>query len=536
VFSNRTVILDCGASRTALGVFSRQGGRLQLEDCAVENFPVTAGSEDTWLENTGKALRTLRSRLKTPGPAVLVLPAHMVLTKFIKTPRVGPAQRDKIIRFEAGENIPYSLADVVWDSVVAGERAGEVAVLLAAAKQEAVEPLCAALQAAGFEPRLVLPAPLATLAAHRLVHPAEGGSSLVLNIGARSTILLLVGPTGFVTRPLALGGNSVTQQIAVNQDCDPEEAETIKLTERSEGLTADARETFATRLAQEITRSVLHFRRQSDMAQPNHVHLTGGGARLAGLVGALAARLKVPVDHLDALAGVDVMTGVAGDDFAGLGSTLTDLVGAAAAQLQPEQPVLNLLPPKWRRHENHRRRQPWLMAAAGLAVAAMLPPVLHYRAIAAAARHKAAAIECAIAPLRQREARIRGDLAQLGDLQQQAATLQAVHDRRAGWLNLLADLQERLVRVEDVWLEQLQVTPAAAGGPARLHLSGRMLDRTNPLAKVSLETTSRVKALLRDIDGSPHVRVAEEGQRFDNSQPGILKFDFILTADPARPL
>lgn len=536
MLSKRTVILDCGASRTALGVFSRKGHRLQLENGVVEIFPVTAGSEDTWLENTGKALRTLRARVKTPGPAVLVLPAHLVLTKFIKTPRVAPAQRDKIIRFEAGENIPYALADVVWDSVVTGERAGELAVMLAAAKLEAVEPLCAAVQAAGFEPRLVLPAPLATLAAHWLVHPAQTGSSLVLNIGARSTILLVVGPQGFVTRPLALGGNSVTQQLAVNQDCDPEEAETIKLTERNTGLTADAMEMFATRLAQEITRSVLHFRRQSDMAQPDRVHLAGGGARLAGLAEALAAKLKVPVDHLEALAAVDVMTGAAKDDVARLGSTLADMVGAAATQLQPERPMLNLLPPKWRRLENHRRRQPWLIAAAVLAVAALLPPVLHYRVISTAARHKAAAIERAIAPLREREARIRGDLAQLGDLRQQAAWLQAVHDRRAGWLNLLADLQERLVRVEDVWLEQLQVTPAADGMPARLHLSGRMLDRTNPLAKVSLETTSRVKSLLRDIDGSPYVRVAEEDQRFDNSQPGILKFDFVLTADSARPL
>ncbi|MDI1249924.1 MAG: pilus assembly protein PilM [Lacunisphaera sp.] len=536
MLSTRTVILDCGASRTALGIFSRKGHRPRLEDCAVVNFPVTSSSEDTWLENTANALRSLRARVKTVGPVVLVLPAHLALTKFIKTPRVGPAQREKIIRFEAGENIPYALADVVWDSVVAGERAGELVVLLAASKLEAVEPLCAAVQAAGFEPRLVLPTPLATLAAHRLVHPAQIGSSLVLNIGARSTVLLLVESTGFMARTLALGGNSVTQQIAESQDCDPGEAEAIKLAERNAGLTADARETFATRLAQEITRSVLHFRRQSDMAQPDRVHLSGGGARLAGLAEALAAKLKVPVDHLEALGSVEVARGSAPDDVAGPGSTLADLVGAAATQLQPDQPVLNLLPPKWRRQENHRRRQPWLIAAAVLAVAALLPPVFYYRAINSAVRHKIAAIEHEIAPLREREARIRIDLAQLGEFQRQADWLQAVHDRRASWLTLCADLQERLVRVEDVWLERLQVTPQEDGGPARLHLSGRMLDRTNPLAKVSLETTNRVKALLRDIDDSPYVRIAEEGQRFDNSQPGILQFDFELTADPARPL
>ena len=532
----RTTVLDCGASRTALGVFSRKGGRWRLDDYAAEIFPATAGREDNWLEHTRAALLALRPKVKAGGPAVLVLPAHLALTKFIKTPRVEPAKREKIIRFEAGENIPYALADVVWDSVVAGGRANDLEVLLVAAKLDAVQPLCAAVQAAGFEPRLILPSPLATLAAFRLVHATATGSSLVLNLGARSTTLLLVEPKRFVVRTLPLGGNSITQQIAANQDCDTEEAEAIKLSERSAPLTADAIETLATRLAQEITRSVLHFRRQSDLEQPARVHLTGGGARLAGLDQTLAAKLKVPVDRLDALGAIEIASGAAQDAVAQHALTLSDLVGAAATQLRPDQPVLNLLPPKLRRHENLRRRQPWLIAAAVLAVAALLPPVLHFRSVTGEAQRKTAAIERELAPLRERDARNRANLQQLAELQQQVAQFQGVHDRRASWLDLFADLQDRLVRVEDVWLEKLSVMPATGGAPLRLAISGRMLDRTNPLAKVSVETTNRVKALLRDIDRSPGVKVAEEGQRFDNNQPGILKFDFMLVPNPARPL
>lgn len=537
MFSDKTVILDCGASRTALGVFSRKRDRLCLDDFAVETFPVAAGSEDdNWLENTANALRILRAKIKVAGPVVLILPAHLVLTKFIKTPRVEAAKRERIVRFEAGQQIPHALPDVVWDSVVAGERANDLEMLLAAAKLDVVEPLCAVVQAAGFALRLILPAPLATLAAFRLGRPTQTGSSLVVNVGARSTALLLVGPKGFVTRTLALGGNGITQRIAASQDCDPEEAEAIKLSDRSATLTADAMETFATRLAQEIIRSVLHFRRQSDMEQPVRVHLTGGGARLARLAEVLAAKLKVPVDRLDALGAVETASGPTSGDAVRHSLVLTDLLGAAATQLRPDQPVLNLLPPRLRLHENLRRRRPRLIAAAALAVAALLPPLLHYRGVIAEARHKAAAIEQEIAPFREREARNRTNLAELEELKQQAVRLQAVHDRRAGWLNLLADLQERLVRVEDVWLEKLRVEPMADGNPPQLYLSGRMLDKTNPLAKVSLETTHRVKALLRDLDGSPYVQLAEGGQRFDNSQPGILRFDFVLTAEPARPL
>jgi type IV pilus assembly protein PilM len=517
-------------------VFRLRGDRLQLENFAVESLPAMAGQEDGWLDCTRAALAALRARADAPGPVVVVLPAHLVLTKFFRTPRLAADQRAKIVRFEAGQYLPYALTDVVWESVVVDERALAFGELLAAAKLDVVEPLCAAVQAAGFEPRLILPAPLATLAAFRLLHPAEAGSSLVLNLGARSTTLLLAGPGRFGLRTLALGGNSLAPQIAGNQDCDPGEAGATKLASPRASLTADAMENFATRLTQEITRSVLHFRRQGDLEQPGRVHLTGGGAGFAGFDQALAARLQLPVGRLDPLEALAFATNAVRDDATAHASTLTDLVGAAATQLRSDQPTLNLLPPRLRRHADFRRRQPWLIAAAVLAVAALLSPGMHYRRVSDEARRKIDAIEHELAPLRERDARNRANLRQLDEVSRQVARLQEVHDRRASWLNLLADLQDRLVRVEDVWLERLSVTPVADGGPLRLQVAGRMLDRTNPLSKVSLETTTRVKALLHDIAGMPQVSVAETGQRFDHSQPGILKFDFVLVANPAQPL
>ena len=531
--SNRTLILDCGASRTALGVFSRKGNRLRFDDYAVEIFPTQSGGEDHWLEHTRAALTKLRAKRQHGGPVVLILPAHLALTKLIKTPRVEPAKRAKVIRFEAEQSIPYALADVVWDSVVAAEHDLDLEVLLVAAKLEAVEPLSAAVQAAGFEPRLILPSPLATLAAFRLVQASPKEPALVLNLGARSTTLLHLEGRRFVARTIALGGQSITQQLAENQDCDLEEAEVIKLSERSGNLTADAMETLATRLAQEVTRSVLHFRRQSGMENPAKVWLAGGGTRLAGLSEALAAKLKVPVDRLDVLSSIEIASGAARNDAAEHALLLADLAGAAMTQLRPDQPVLNLLPPPLRRHESQRQRQPWLIAAAVLAVAALLPPVLYFRGVAAEARQKTEAIERELAPLRERDARNRANLRQLAELKQQVAELQGVYDRRAGWLNLLSDLQDRLVRVEDVWLERMTVS-SAPGAPLRLAVSGRMLDKTNPLSKVSPETFNRVKALLASIVDSPFV-ASVEGERFDNQQPGILQFDFVIVADPARP-
>ena len=513
-FSPRTIVLDCGASRTALGVFTRQGSRMRLDEYAVERF--APGSD--WLEQIRLRLLALRAQVQAAGPVVVILPAHLVLTKFLKVPRVAPAQRAKIIRFEAGQNIPFALADVAWDSVVAGENGNELEVLLAAAKHEAVESVCAAVEAAGFEPRFVLPSSLATLAGFRLLQPLHPEPSLVLNLGARSTTLLLVEANRFATRTLLFGSHSLTRPPASGQEGDAAEFASL-----------------SSRLAQEITRTLLYFRRQSNWPNPTRVYLTGGSAGLAGFAEALTVRLKIPVGWLDVSVAVQTGLGVSPGAVSADALELADLIGAAATQLRPGQPVVDLLP-SWRRsRENFRRRQPWLIAAAVLAVAALLPPVVHFRRVTGEAQRKTAAIERVLAPLREREARNRANLRQLEKLGDELVLLQSAYDRRSSWLNLLADLQDRLVRVEDVWLEKLQVVPPAAGASVKLAISGRMLDRANPLAKVSPETLHRVKTLLGSLGDSPFV-AAVESEHFDNNQAGILRFDCVLVPNPQHPL
>ena len=77
MFSSQTTILDLGASRVALGGFTRKGGRLRLDSHAVETFPIQTVGDGQWLGQTAAALRTLRGRFKSGGPVGLVLPAHL---------------------------------------------------------------------------------------------------------------------------------------------------------------------------------------------------------------------------------------------------------------------------------------------------------------------------------------------------------------------------------------------------------------------------------------------------------------------------
>jgi hypothetical protein len=66
-------------------------------------------------------------------------------------------------------------------------------------------------------------------------------------------------------------------------------------------------------------------------------------------------------------------------------------------------------------------------------------------------------------------------------------------------------------------------------------LSGRLLDISNPQSKVSSQSTQRVKQLLASFTGSQFI-TAVENERFDNSQNGLLRFDFTLVINPKKTL
>lgn len=337
-FFRKTVILDCGASRIALGVFSAHRGGLRLDRHRIEVLPPGDAAGSDWLEATASALQRLREPGARHVPCVLVVPGHLVLTKFITVPRVNAEQRRKVIHFETEQQMPVPLSELVWDSAVSGEKESGLEVMLAASHAHRIKALLAAARAAGFEPKRAIPAPLALLAAYRHAHGGGTRPVAVFNLGARSTTLLLVEADRFVTRTFAFaaapGGEGDAAQVAA-------------------------------RLALELVRSLEFFRRQAGLADPAQVFLAGGGAWITALGEVLACRLKLPVAPLDLSAACDGARGVMGDG--GAGPLSPDLVGAAAAELREGHTVLNLLPsttPSAGRHRHIRQ----LVVAALVAV------------------------------------------------------------------------------------------------------------------------------------------------------------------------
>src|SRR5690606_19213758 len=91
-------------------------------------------------------------------------PGFHVFSKFVKLPPVDTSKVTQIIQYEAQQNVPFPLEEVVWDYQILGATpTGELEVLLVAIKSEIVEGLFRTTEAAGLKLGLVDVSP-ATLA------------------------------------------------------------------------------------------------------------------------------------------------------------------------------------------------------------------------------------------------------------------------------------------------------------------------------------------------------------------------------------
>lgn len=552
---SRVIVLDCGASHVSAAVLATdRAGRLTLERFALEIHGAESAAEEDWVQETGRALALLAKREKLRGECRLAIPPHLALLRFARSPAVKARRREEVIRFEAAQHIPYSPGEVVWDWVEVADDGMDFDFMLAAVKTAELTALCRVVSAAGFRPVQVLPAGLALLEARRLGTGHGPADTLWVDIGARSTQLLFVTGGRFYLRTLTLGAQAITQAVADEQRIGPVAAEAAKrqVFGGDAGVAADspvrdamerATANFNLRLSLELARALAAHAQQPGAVRPAAVQLAGGGAQTPGLIAALRDKLGLPVDLMGVPHGVQLAATAKADGADKAGVYLPVLAGLAAGAVRTEGRMPNLLPPEWSEAGAFRRAQGWWLAGAALLMFALVPPLWEAAGRRQAAKQEADRLERAMQPQRAQAAVNAQILAELERMQDEGARLGRLVRAKSAWLDFFAELQSALFAVEDVWLDRLQLEPLPPGSmmagapdaPLRLAISGRLLDTRNPLAKVSPEANARVRRLLAKIRESRFVAAIED-ERFDATQPGILRFDVTLLMEPGEPL
>ena len=107
---------QCGL-KALRGKLAGDGKTIDVESFDYIEYPQILSQADANPEElVREALKTFLSRNALRGDKVAIaLPGQSGLSRFIKLPPVEPKQLPALVGFEAKQQIPFDLDDVVWD-------------------------------------------------------------------------------------------------------------------------------------------------------------------------------------------------------------------------------------------------------------------------------------------------------------------------------------------------------------------------------------------------------------------------------------
>ena len=215
--SPRILSLDLGSQTLRLAAFQPgPNGGLVLTGYRRREILADPAAETDRNRQISEALSAMMRELGIKGgPIDYAVPGQSVFARFVKLPLVDQDKIERIITFEAQQNVPFPIEEVVWDyQLVGSSEVDKIEVVLVAIKADLLEAMNAAVEAAGLQTMRVDVAPMALYNAFRFNYSELTGSSLVIYIGARTTNLLFVEPGKVFSRSIPIGGSSITSAIA----------------------------------------------------------------------------------------------------------------------------------------------------------------------------------------------------------------------------------------------------------------------------------------------------------------------------------
>lgn len=320
---------------------------------------------------------------------VCVLPSHTVFTRAVPLDVPGGASGkvDDVVKFEAHQNIPFPLEEVVWDYVVMGQTAaGAVNVVFLAVKTDILESICKSISSSGLKVLSVTVAPMALYDAFRFAGLAEGEApKALLDIGSRTTNMVIAAPGSFFSRSIPSGGLAVTAAIAKDIHAGLEEAEHLKITRGSVGLgpgfepPADPVEANLARITRQtllktqadISRSLGYYRTTLGGKDPGLILLTGGSASMPYLSEFIHEKLQKETGFFNPMEGIQVSENAV-PFVESHANNMGELVGGALELLPKQRTVISLLPPSVAKKEDLARRLPYLVTTGVIFIATLM--------------------------------------------------------------------------------------------------------------------------------------------------------------------
>jgi type IV pilus assembly protein PilM len=545
---NRILSLNFGTQTIGLAEFQAgKDGGLVLTHYQTTELLADPAVDSTRLAQAKISVGELIAARGLKGAKInYAVSAQSVFTRFVKLPSVGEEQVEQIVGFEAQQNVPFPIDEVVWDyQLVDQGNSAEVEVVLVAIKADLLDEINDAVETPGFQTTIVDVSPMALYNAYRYNYSDVSDCTLLIDIGARTTNLIFIEPRKVFSRSIPIGGTKVTEAIAKDFGeafavseirkkndgfvslggtyADPDDPDVARVSKMIRNT--------MTRLHAEISRSISFYRSQQHGTAPQSVLLCGGSVSLPYMREFFHEKLQLPVDFFNPLRNVTIGAGLNVEEVARQAHTLGEPVGLALRSVMSCPMEMNLRPASVVRAHRIAEQRPYFILAGICLWLALVGFWLYYNQVATVTEAVVQNMEPKVNGLKGYEGKInavRSDMKKQEELSE--PFLKAVRDREA-WTRLVEDINQRLPK-DYVWItsfaleEKKKEETSSSRNAPKVDKPEKTTFLVKGLYLENPQGPSVVDAFVEQLNASPLYEVNTDPEVFKRSVPNDNDYAF----------
>ena len=540
--------IDFGAGSLKLAEFeTNEAGGLRLKTFSIKNLGAEGAQEATREKIILKALQETLAEKGIKGRDVNVCaPGFHVFSKFVKLPPVDANKVTQIIQYEAQQNVPFPLSEVVWDYQILGSApSGELEVLLVAVKSDVVEGLFRIAAEAKLRLNLCDASPAALCNAFRYNYGDLEDCTMLLDIGAKTSNLLFFEKGKVFSRSINLGANAITQDFANESKMKFEVAEQIKIVEgfvslggayaepenANQAAVAKIARQFMTKLHIQVNQTMQFYRGQQNGSAPQRVFLAGGASIMPYTAQFFAEKLQVPVEYFNPFRNVEIDPAVNLEELAQVAHSLGEVVGLGLRNLANCPVEMNLMPESTLRWRAFNEKKPYFLATVFLLALVAAAIGFLFQELADAKLKESESLQPQVTQIQAKVNNLRTAYQKLQAAQKEVDQITTLMEDRYYWGDMLAELRQVLIRAENdmvkkyaaayaqkypgqtqgmeagIWIEQMTMgNPSAASANNYYNLNIPNANNPNPnnvanaAAGAADQTTNVLTLVCRAVD------------------------------------
>jgi type IV pilus assembly protein PilM len=370
--------IEIGAYALKALKLERDGDTLRIADFAYIPHKKVLSTPDVDADDvTRLTIGAFVSQYDLSRAAIAVsVPGHMAFARFAKLPPVEPKKIPDIVRFEAVQQIPFPIEEVVWDfQTFVSEHSPDVEVGIFAITNERVEDRLHMWSEMGLDPNVVTLSPVAAYnaIAYDEIFSETTPGTILLDIGTTSTDLIIAEEGRTWIRTFPLGGHQFTEELAETFKLNYAKAEKLKretATSQYKRQILQAMRPIFGDVVSDVQQSIGYYQSLHPDARLTRIIGLGSTFQLPGMRKYLSQQLNMEVVRLDDFKRARLADTGDAARFAEHVPNFATAYGLALQGLGDETIRANLMPRQVLRKQMWASKTKWFATAAAVAVVA----------------------------------------------------------------------------------------------------------------------------------------------------------------------